>query len=500
MPNDLGKEVDTLACALFRIRDAFADPTQVSFAAVHEEMERLEAVFNAKALIDAAFAHICERDNAGRHVGAKYPDAYLKECLGLSPREAYDRLARGKDLFGAPDIPESAEPEEPENGAEDLFGAPFETEQEARARQAEEERAREEARREARRRQEEARERADRVKAEKQQAIRKEPDRLLEAARGERARLLDCALREAEHRSLKDLRALVRRWVDAENRKHAAPENPNAGMEKRSLRIGPQNADGTYGITGRATAGDAALPKALLDKGAAPNSNMSPDVEDYRTPEQRAYDQFMKISRHFDKCQKPAGGGGASVVVSVTLDQLADVDATTPFPTNSGIEVTSFDLVRLGMGGPKTSCLPSMRQRECPSTSGGARALHPSASASHCWPRRGSAPGLGAQRRSVSAISTTPSPGSRVARPTSATSPPSAPPITGATTTPGITTVTPATWSTTHLLAGLGCEDRLRTGWNSTTRMPRKILPERGYAGSSTAGRSKTQTRRFSPR
>ena len=347
MPTHLGKEVDTLACALFRIRDAFADPTQVSFADVHEEMERLEAVFNAKALIDAAFAHICERDNAGRHVGAKYPDAYLKECLGLSPREAYDRLARGKDLFGEPDIPESAEPEEPE----DLFGAPFETEEEARARQAEEERAREEARREARRRQEEARERADRVNAEKQQAIRKELDRLLEAARGERARLLDDALREAEHRSLKDLRALVRRWVDAENRKHAAPENPNAGMEKRSLRIGPQNADGTYGITGRATAGDAALLKALLDKGAAPNSNMSPDVEDYRTPEQRAYDQFMKISRHFDKCQKPAGGGCASVVVSVTLDQLADADATTPFPTNTGIEVTSFDLVRLGMEG-----------------------------------------------------------------------------------------------------------------------------------------------------
>lgn len=351
MPTELGKQVDTLACALFQIQDAFADPSEVSFADVHEEMERLEAIFNAKALIDAAFAHICERDNAGRHVGARYPDAYLKERLGLSPRETYDRLARGKDLFGEPDIPEPVEPENPEDGAEDPFGAPFETGEEARARQAEEERAREEARREVRRRQEKARERAKRINAEKQQTIRQELDKLLDTARGERARLLDAALREAEHRSLKDLRALVRSWVDAENRKYASPENPNAGMEKRSLRVGPRRADGTYDISGRATAGDAALAKVLLDKGAAPNSNMSPDVEDYRTPEQRAYDQFMKIARHFDQCDKPTGGGCASVVVSVTLDQLADADATTLFQTNSGIEVTSFDLVRLGMEG-----------------------------------------------------------------------------------------------------------------------------------------------------
>ncbi|QPK82387.1 HNH endonuclease [Corynebacterium qintianiae] len=343
MASELAKHVDTLAVALLAIRDVFSDPSAVMFNDVAADMEKLEGALHAKALIDAAFAHICERDRAGRFVGAKHPDAYLKERLGLSPREARERIARGRDLFSEPPIPEPGD-----TGEDVRSGAKGETPAEAAARRAtEEEVARERARRE----QERARKQADKINAEKQAAIRYELDKLLDAARGARPRLLAAALRDAQSRDLKDLRVRVRRWVDDENRKHAEPANPNAGMERRGVRIGRRNADGTHDITITAPAGDAALLKALLDKGSAPNSNLPDGMQDYRSPSQRHYDQLMKVLRHFDTCNRPVSGGCASVVISVTLDEIAGADAATLFATNTGIELDVFDLVRLGMDG-----------------------------------------------------------------------------------------------------------------------------------------------------
>ncbi|WP_230471910.1 HNH endonuclease signature motif containing protein [Corynebacterium fournieri] len=217
--------------------------------------------------------------------------------------------------------------------------------------QAAREAARAAAREEARRKQEEARRAAERVNAEKQRVIRQELDKLVGDAKGARARLQADALAEAPRRSVKDLRATVRRWVERENRKHVEPSNPNAGMENRGLHIGAQRADGTCRITIDAVASDSALFKALSDKGLVPNSNLPEGVEDYRTPSQRRYDQFSEILKHYDTCEKPTGGGCASVVVSVTLDELTEADPTTKFATNTGIELDAFDLQRLGMDG-----------------------------------------------------------------------------------------------------------------------------------------------------
>lgn len=351
MVTELERNVDVVGNALFQIRDMFEDPSEVAFDDVRESMEKLEAIFNAKALIDAAFAHICERDEAGRRVGAKHPNAYLKQCLGLSPKEAYDRLARGKDLFAEPSVAGPGE-----------HGNDIDSDQDAAAREAEERErsererlAREEqqrARQRARENQRKARGQAGQVSGEKQAAIRQELDNLLEAAQGERQRLLADAMREALTRDVADLRATVRRWVDEVNRKHRRPENPNAGMEKRGVFVGQRKADGTFDIRITGVAGDTALMKALLDKGTAPNSNLPEGVEDYRSPSQRRYDQLMQILKHYDTCKQQRDAHGcASVVVSVTLDDLADADATTRFSTNTGIDLDCFDLVRLGMDG-----------------------------------------------------------------------------------------------------------------------------------------------------
>lgn len=344
MATDLRKHVDSIAHALLAMKDLCADPETVSFEDVREDFERLEAAFNVKATLDALFAYVCERDDAGRVVGSKHANQYLQKKLGLEPKDAYDRLARGRDYYGEPEVED-----EP---VSDLFDSGLgETPADPAAEAAREEAARAAAREEARRKQEEARRAAERVNAEKQRVIRQELDKLVAAAKGARARLQADALEEAPRRTVKDLRATVRRWVERENRKHVDPTNPNAGMENRGLHIGGQRADGTCRIVIDAVASDAALFKALTDKGLAPNSNLPEGVEDYRAPSQRAYDQFSEILKHYDACEKPTGGGCASVVVSVTLDELAEAGPTTKFATNTGIELDAFDLVRLGMDG-----------------------------------------------------------------------------------------------------------------------------------------------------
>ena len=348
MTIELRKHVDTISHALLAMKDLCADPNMVAFDEVREDFERLEAIFNVKATLDALFAYVCERDGAGRVVGSKHANQYLQKKLGLEPKDAYDRLARGRDYYGEPEVEN-----EPAN---DLFDAEFdetpadpvvEAEREESAREA----ARAAAREEARRKQEEARRAAERVNAEKQRVIRQELDKLVQAAKGARARLQADALAEAPRRSVKDLRATVRRWVERENRKHVEPTNPNAGMENRGLHIGPQRADGTHKIVIDAVPSDTALFKALTDKGLAPNSNLPEGVDDYRTPSQRSYDQFAEMLKHYDSCEKPTSGGCASVVVSVTLDELTEAGPTTKFATNTGIELDAFDLVRLGMDG-----------------------------------------------------------------------------------------------------------------------------------------------------
>lgn len=334
------------------MKDLCDDPSAVAFDDVRGPFEQLEAALRTKPVLDAFFAFVAERDDAGRTVGSKWAKTYLEKKLGIEPGEAYDRLARGRAFFGEPDIEDvPAVPHEADDGGDtasdhevefEFFGAGLDDDFQ---RQQEEERRREEARA----RQAHARNVAAQVSEEKQRAIRLELDRLVQKAKGVYAHLLAKAMEEAPERSVKDLRALVRRWVESENRKYADPTNPNAGMAQRKLVLGNQNSNGTVDATITLTAGHAALLKALTDKGLVPNSNLPGGEEDYRSPSQRRYDQFIAMLQHYEECDRPAGGGCASVVVSCTLDQLADAEPTTRFATNTGIDVTAFDLVRLGM-------------------------------------------------------------------------------------------------------------------------------------------------------
>ena len=336
--------VDKVVDGLTQLRQLLDDPSALPLATITHDIARLERAMDKKAYLDAAFAQACVLADAGKLVGANHPDAYLTEKLGISRGEAYNRIARAKALFDAP--PPPPEPE-------DLL---FEEDCAEEDRSTAEEAARKAAEEEAERRrkdQEEARKRADEVPAAKQDIIRRELDKLLKAAEGERMRIYARAMEQAKYRDEKDLRLFVKRLV-AEANKPFVKANPNAGFEKRDASLGRENVDGTFDVTLSMTRADYALYKALTDKGLSPNSNIPEELQgdrDPRTKGQRRYDQYMAILRQYEEGQQAANGGAASVVVSITLDDLAEADANTLFQTNVGVELDAFDLVRLGMDG-----------------------------------------------------------------------------------------------------------------------------------------------------
>ena len=342
--NGIAELVDQVADGLSQLRQLLDDPSALPLATITHDIARLERAMDKKAYLDAAFAQACVLADAGKLVGANHPDAYLTEKLGISRGEAYNRIARAKALFDAP--PEPPEPE-------DFF---FEEDCTEDDRLAAEEAARKAAEEEAERRrkdQEEARKRADEVPAAKQDIIRRELDKLLKAAEGERMRIYARAMEQAKYRDEKDLRLFVKRLVAEANKPHVKA-NPNAGFEKRDASLGRENVDGTFDVTLSMTRADYALYKALTDKGLSPNANIPAELQrdrDPRTKGQRRYDQYMAILRQYEEGQQAANGGAASVVVSITLDDLAGADANTLFQTNVGVELDAFDLVRLGMDG-----------------------------------------------------------------------------------------------------------------------------------------------------
>lgn len=349
--SEIGQLVDQIVDGLAQLRMLFDDPSALTLPDIAPDVARLERAMDKKAFVDAAFAHACVLADAGRLVGANYPDAYLMEKLGLSKGEAYNRIARAKAMFAPPPPPPEPDLDE---FLDDLFGGDGEPSDEQRA--SAEDAARKAAEEEAERRrkdQEDARKNADEVPAAKQDIIRRELDKLLKAAEGERTRIYARAMEEAKYRGEKDLRSFVKRLVDQAN-KPFAKTNPNAGFEKRDASLGKENADGTFDVRLNMTASDYALYKALTDKGLSPNANIPPEHQrdiDPRTKGQRRYDQLMAIMRQYEHGEQAQNGGAASVVVAITLEDLAQADATTRFQTNVGVELNAFDLVRLGMDG-----------------------------------------------------------------------------------------------------------------------------------------------------
>ena len=308
-----------------------ADPASVDFHAHRASFEALEKGVAAKAAVDASFAWLAELNGAGRLVGATDALEYLVSQLGVSRSEALNRLRQGRALFDPVPEPEPEPPSPSESAAEREV-----REAEARRRAA----AEEEAQREARRRD---------ASAEKRRVIEAELRRLFEHAVPGANELRAQALAEAEKRSVEDLRAWVRQAVLTANRATRKPDgrkDPLAVFKKRELNIHHQRADGMVVATMLLTPADAALLKATSlerEQGGA----AEPDATDKRSMAQKRYDTVMDVIRNHAGERSHRRGAG-SVVVSLTLSELENMDEDSRFQTSTGVELSPIDLLSLG--------------------------------------------------------------------------------------------------------------------------------------------------------
>lgn len=332
--------VDEIERGLTGLLSVFDDPSSVHFSGLSHSMERLERAVAAKTYLDAAFAFICERDDAGREVGSPYATEYLKERLGLSASEAYDRLGRGRQLFAPPPPPEPPAGDEQGGEEETLdFGAGGAGEGDAGQQEKEQ--------------QEKARKNSRDLSAEKARIIQRCLAALTTEAACERTSILEKATEAAKLRSPEDLRKYVERLVANANRKHKPASDPNAAWDQRTLYFQQDEASGKYRVTIDTTAGIFALLKSHVDAGLPANSNAGAGSgeRDYRTPGQRRHDELVHILQNWERHRQSDRGGAASVIISVTADDLAGADPTSSFQTNVGVNLTPAEMMRLGLNG-----------------------------------------------------------------------------------------------------------------------------------------------------
>lgn len=312
-----------------------AEPAAVPFDDIAESFEELETVVAAKAALDAAFAYAAERSDAGRRVGSTRVLEYLTRKLGLSKREALNRLKSGQSLFAPPPPPPPPPPPEPEETAEQRH-----------AREEEERRAAEEAEKR-RRAQEEARRKAATRTAEQLRIIEAELANLNEHSSPSREEIYHEAIREAETRSPEDLRDWLRHRISRANQ--AGTRDPLAAYRKRFISLGQPDADGGRRISGYLPAADAALIAAVMAAGEKAGSNLPPDTPETRTLSQRRVDQLVKVlQNHSALNQATSRYGVGSILFSLTAEDLDNISATSEFSSNTGDTLTPVDMLRLG--------------------------------------------------------------------------------------------------------------------------------------------------------
>ena len=312
-------------------------PESLHLSSTHHAMERLHAALPLLSNANIAFAFLCERDGAGRLVGANHPVEYLTKQLGLPRSDAFSLLSQAKTMFGEVEVP--APPADP---AAD--------EQERRKRAEEEQRRKDEARKA----KERARKAAAKANAEKKRIIERALMQLNEHADPGRDEIYARALEASETMSAEELRKYVVNLVKRANRKgrdYKGKKDPLAAFKKRTMIFGEEDSDGgSWGKIYFDKASRAAF-EAALAAGEAPGANLPGGVEDKRTRGQRRFDQLMDIVNRHGNASTAARRGVGTVVVTMTLEELLGADAYTEFSTNTSVSLNALDVIRLGLAG-----------------------------------------------------------------------------------------------------------------------------------------------------
>ena len=337
MTTVIDHHVDQLVDSLKALEALMMQPESLHLLSTHQAMERLHAALPLLSNANIAFAHLCERDGAGKLVGANHPVEYLTKQLGLPRADAFSLLNQAKTMFGEVEVP--TPPSDPLMDEED------------RKKQAEEEERRKE---EARKAKERARKAAAKANAEKKRIIERALMQLNEHSDPGHDEIYAQALEAAETMSAEELRKYVNKLVKRANRKgrdYEGNKDPLAAFKKRTMTFGEEDSDGgSWGQIYFDKASRAAF-EAALAAGESPGANLPPGAEDKRTRGQRRFDQLMDIVNDHANSSAVARKGIGTVVMTLTLDDLMGADAYTEFATNTSVSLTALDMVRLGLAG-----------------------------------------------------------------------------------------------------------------------------------------------------
>lgn len=326
---EISTAISDVAAGLTRLRNLMQNPDDLSFELLHPHFEHLERALGNKSTIDAAFAFIAERDDAGRRVGSSKAKDYLVA-----------RLRNGKNLF-AP-IEDPGPTPLPEDGKPDA-AAQKKAEEEAR-RRAERERRAEEQRRKKLFEEDPIPERILNL-------IERELRNLNKFAVPGPRELRNKALEQAKSRSYESLRDWLRQAIRKANRHALDPSgkrDPHAATRKRRFSISHQDADGGVHISGYLDASAAAILASTFAPAKNKGSESLSPKDDTRTYAQRMADQLTAaLGSYLSAGQKKSDGLG-SFFVATTLEELQAMSSDTRFTTSVGIDLSPLDLLRLG--------------------------------------------------------------------------------------------------------------------------------------------------------
>lgn len=366
--NEAIQSIDAMCNAMINI-------DEISFHSVNKDFERLEESFHRKTFLDAAFAFMADRDDAGRLVGSSRATDYLTACLGLTRAEAAQRLAMGRSLYEKINTDPIPEPKPVEQEPIPEPDSSLSEEERKRQRQAAEEEARrkKEAAEEEARRKHQAEKREAEKRAEQERKAQEERRRKMaqEAASAEISKIIEQELRnlnkhaqpgpqelralameESKKRSPEDLRKWLRKQVTQANSRGTMPngkKDPFAATRKRNFWMGEPDEDGSVRISIHTDSLGAALLAKVLAPAQRPGGANLPPEEDNRSFGQRRHDQLMEVCSQYVEGKDPKSGLG-SIVVSATLDDLETLSPESTFMTDTGHELSIWDLARLSEG------------------------------------------------------------------------------------------------------------------------------------------------------
>ena len=373
--------IEHIRIGLVNLQAAMHSVDTLKFHDIYLQFEELEELFGKKTFIDAAFAFLAERDDAGRMVSSSHATEYLIKRLGLSYGTAMDRLRNAQTIFGEDVKPDpgpepTPQPEAEEPAADETAdSAADEAAREQAEQEAREERERKE--REAREaRQREADERAERendAKARNREKIGtgsipadvlsmidyelKQLDRYAQPGTHE---LRAIAIDKAKGLSKTQLKNWLRSAIRKANANAVMPngeKDHTALTKKREFIISKPDAEGMVSFRGKLDPTSAAILMKAMSPAARPGFDKEETgFEDNRSLTQRRADQLTQLCSNFMTSRHP-DSGLSSIVVSATRKELENLSPNTLLPTDTGIFLTPLDLFRLGAAGSDFLCI-----------------------------------------------------------------------------------------------------------------------------------------------